>query len=477
MPDQTWAIVGIVILGFEVLGVFFAVRAVLTARTSQGAVAWALALVTWPVLSVPLYCILGRNKFHGYVSARRERDLRTLGIADDVSPRVARFVVDLPAYFGGARVLQELAQLPFTRGNDTRLLVDGQATFDAIFAAIDQAEEYVLAEFFIVHDDQLGRELKDRLIRQAQAGRRVYLLYDEVGSNKMTRSYLADLTAAGVQVSGIKTTRGAWNRFQLNFRNHRKIVVVDGKVAFVGGHNVGDEYVGRDSRLTPWRDTHMKIEGPAVLAAQLAFVEDWHWATQSLPAVAWEPRSSGSGDKVLFVLPSGPADEHETCGLFFTHAINCAKERIWIASPYFVPDEGIISALKLAAMRGVDVRVLIPGLADKWFIKLAAMSYVEEVAGAGVKMYEYGRGFLHQKVVLIDDSISSIGTANFDNRSFRLNFEITVVTMDTDFARETETMLERDFANSKRLTAEDVRNRSLIHNVGSRVARLFSPVL
>ena len=189
----------------------------------------------------------------------------------------------------------------------------------------------------------------------------------------------------------------------------------------------------------------------------------------------WQPVESSGGDRIVFTLPSGPADDYETCGMFFMHAINSAQHRIWIASPYFVPDEGIIGALKLAAMRGVDVRILIPGLADKWTIKLAAMSYVEEVTSAGVKMYEYAPGFLHQKVVLIDDRISTIGTANFDNRSFRLNFEISILVIDRDFAQDVEAMLDNDFATSSRI--ESLDGRSWSQTVGGRIARLFAPVL
>ena len=371
--------------------------------------------------------------------------------------------------------LECLADLPFTKGNDVELLVNGKKTFDAIFAQIEKAERYVACEFFIVNDDQLGRRLKDCLIQKSRQGCKTYLLYDEVGSSQMTRQYLADLENAGVEVSSMNTSRGKRNRFQVNFRNHRKIVVVDGRIAFVGGHNVGDEYVGLHPRLTPWRDTHLAIEGPSVLAIQLAFVEDWYWATKKFPAVEWQPVESSGGDRIVFALPSGPADEYETCGMFFMHAINSAQHRIWIASPYFVPDEGIIGALKLAAMRGVDVRILIPGLADKWFIKLAAMSYVEEVTSAGVKMYEYAPGFLHQKVVLIDDRVSTIGTANFDNRSFRLNFEISILVIDRDFAQDVEAMFENDFATSSLI--ESLDGKSWSQTVGGRIARLFAPVL
>ena len=272
-------------LSFEIVGVYSAVQAVLHARTSQGAIAWAIALVTWPFLSVPLFWVFGRRKFHGYVSARRTKNLKMLGVVQDVGPRANSFRVSLGERFGRARVLEELAYLPFLRGNDTKLLIDGEQIFEAIFAAIDAAQDYILVEFFIINDDELGNQLKDHLVNAAKRDCRVFLLYDDVGSQKITRRYIDELRSGGVDVTGMKTTRGPTNRFQLNFRDHRKIVVVDGKYAFIGGANVGDEYVHRDKRLTPWRDTHLQFEGPAVLAAQIAFLENWHWASGAVPQV------------------------------------------------------------------------------------------------------------------------------------------------------------------------------------------------
>ncbi len=475
---QGWALFGILFSVFEVLGVISAIAAVMYARTSQGAIAWVAVLLTIPMFSVPLYWIFGRSKFNGEVSLRRSRDERVqTGIAE-LRKRTEPWRLQLADQLGNARVLENLVNMSFYRGNDCQLLIDGPDTFAAIFDAIDRAREYVLAEFFIVHDDQLGREFLEKLTSAARRGCQVFLLYDDVGSQKMTRAYRNDLQAAGVQVSGMKTTKGWSNRFQLNFRNHRKIVVVDGCECYIGGHNVGDEYVHRSKKLTPWRDTHIKFEGPAIVPAQVCFVEDWHWATGEIPQVPWEPQAAKNGaDKTMFVLPSGPDDQYETCGLFFTHLINAAKKRLWIASPYFVPDEGIITALQLAAMRGVDVRIMIPGLPDKWLVKRAAMAYVPLVAEAGIRMYEYGRGFLHQKAALIDDTISLIGTANFDNRSFRLNFEISVVTIDEEFARQTEAMLQRDFDDSHWIDPEEFAQRSLWFRASSRVARLFSPIL
>ena len=221
----------------------------------------------------------------------------------------------------------------------------------------------------------------------------------------------------------------------------------------------------------------MAIVGPAVMAAQLAFVEDYHWAAKTMLEIPWHPRPSMESDRTVFVLPSGPADEYETCGLFFTHSISSARKRIWIATPYFVPDEGIITALQLAALRGVDVRILIPGLPDKPIIKSAAMSFVPQVAEAGVRVFEYGDGFMHQKVMLVDDHTSAIGTANFDNRSFRLNFEITVLTISPEFAGEVEQMLVRDFEKSSEIDDQSLVTRPWWSRLGSRIARLFSPIL
>lgn len=468
---------GITVFVFAALGVLSAIQAVMTTRTSQGAIAWAITLIAWPFVAVPAYWIFGRSRFHGYIDVRRDRTSDAAAKLENLQAKLAPYTVDLGSRFGEARALEHLAAIGFSRNNHTRLLVNGKATFDAIFQGIESATKFILVEFFIINDDSLGRALKEKLIDKAKQGVAVYLLYDDVGSSGMTKAYAADLRNAGVHVTGMRTTRGWRNRFQINFRNHRKIVVIDGRVAFIGGHNVGDEYLGKHAKLTPWRDTHLSIAGPAVIAAQLAFAEDWYWATETLPAISWEPCPSTDSDRMVFVLPSGPADEYETCGLFFTHAINSAKHRIWIATPYFVPDEGVITALQLAAFRGVDVRILIPGLPDKPLIKMAAMPYVRQVIEAGVKVYEYGEGFMHQKVLLVDDHASAIGTANFDNRSFRLNFEITVLTIDDDFTCEVEQMLQNDFAKSTEIDAHELAARPWWFMAASQTARLFAPIL
>jgi len=465
----------------HLLGVVAAVEAVMKARSAQGSVAWAIALLMLPYLSLPLYAFLGRSKFHGYVEARRLGDHEVQKVAQRLGVTKSAFAAtfeddEMPE----VRAAEGLAKMPFTRGNDGSLLIDGDATFGAIFAALEEARDYVLVQFFIVKDDEVGRELKAKLIQKAGEGVRVYFIYDEIGSFSLPRSYIAECREAGIDIRPFHTTKGKRNRFQVNFRNHRKIVVVDGRIAFVGGLNVGDEYMGRHPVLSPWRDTHMRIEGPAVMGVQLAFVEDWYWAAHELPELPrldWAPRQSSTrADMRMLVLPTGPADSLETCALFFDAVIHGARKRLWIASPYFVPDEAVVRALQLAGLRGVDVRIMLPEKADHKLVYLSSFSYLAETERAGVKIYRYQPGFLHQKVMLLDDNVAAVGTANLDNRSFRLNFEITLVVADAGFAREVETMLERDFANCRQSTVEDLEKRPFWFRVAVRFARLMAPI-
>lgn len=473
-------LIGPVIALIHVLGLIAAAHAALTARTAQGAVAWAVSLIFMPYLALIPYLIFGRTKFAGYVETRRTRNrqfnqqTQTLGQSG-----LARAEIEarLGHKLEGIRALTTLTGLPFRRGNDVRLLINGEAAFDAIFTAIAAAKHYIIVQFFIVHDDSLGRRLQAALLAKAEAGIAVYFLYDGIGSHALPRHYVNTLRAAGAHTAEFLVRRRQLiKRYQLNFRNHRKIVVTDGERAFIGGLNVGDEYLGHKPPLSPWRDTHIEVAGPAVADIQRTFLEDWYWAVGQVPALNWQPQLS-AGNLHCQVVPSGPADVQETCTLFFVQAINSAHQRLWITTPYLVPDEAAFAALKLAALRGVDVRILIPNLADHFLVFQASNFYAHEAMRAGIKIYRYQPGFVHQKVLLIDDTAASVGSANFDNRSFRLNFEITVLTVDRDFAGKVASMLETDFARARRATLDEYTGASVARRVIMGTSRLFAPIL
>jgi cardiolipin synthase A/B len=466
-----------IVAAFYVSGIVAAIEAIMTARTAQGAIAWAVSLVSAPFVAVPAYLVFGRSKFEGVVDAYEERKTELDAVVQQVRINLRPWSVDGMDGYSAYQAVQKLFGTNFTRGNRVELLVNGQATFDSILAGIAEARHYALVQFYMFHDDGLGRRMQRSLIERARAGVRVCMLYDEVGSNGLPMRYLDELREAGVDVSSFKPTQGWRNRFQLNFRNHRKMVVVDGANGWVGGANVGDEYLGLDPEFTPWRDTHVRIEGPAVLQLQATILGDWYWATRKIPELNWIPQSAPDSDVEAMILPSSPTQRLETAGLLFTTALHAAKRRAWLSAPYFVPDEAVLKALQLAALRGVDVRVITTGKGDSLPVYLAAFHYMQKLRGLGIRFYAYRPGFLHEKVMLLDDDIATVGTANFDNRSFRLNFEVTALIRDRPFASQMEEMFERDFAHSAVIDPADYDRRSALWKMGVSLSRLAAPVL
>ena len=476
MSYSSGPVVVALLLVIQVTAALFALRAVKTARTPQGAIGWVVFLIAAPHFAVPVFLFLGHKRYPGYVAARRAMsgvvDVLRAEAADHAPRAQGDDVGPEPTRIAG---FERMAGVPVVSGNSTRLLIDGDETFAAIFAAIEAAERYVLVQFYTIRDDGIGRALAARLKRRARDGLRVYVLYDALGSNGLPARYLDDLRAAGVEMRNSHAIRHTRSRFQINFRNHRKIVVVDGQRGFVGGLNIGDEYLGRDPALGAWRDTHLQLDGPVVAQLQLAFAEDWLWSSGARIELDWSPEVA-PGDRSALVLATGPSDRFETGSLYFCNAIGAARERLWIATPYFVPDADILSALKLAALRGVDVRILLPARPDQWLVWLAAFAHFDEIRAAGVKVHRYTAGFLHQKVVLVDHNLAAVGTHNLDNRSCRLNFEVTALVFDRGFAAEVEAMLRRDLAAAPVDTTRLSERGFWLRN-SAPVARLFSPVL
>lgn len=483
MDTPLFTLIAIALVGLlYLIGLISAVDAIMKARTAQGATAWALALVFVPYFSLPMYWVFGRSRFEDYADSLRTFDAEVESRLAAAREGVLKdWIVD-PRDETDERLrgellgFQRLSTLPFTRGNDARLLINGEATFGAIFDAIDQAREYVLAQFFIIHDDALGRRFQHRLQAAAARGVRVYLLYDEVGCVSLPEAYKQQLRDAGVQVSGFTGQRSWLGRFRLNFRNHRKIVVVDGRQGFVGGLNVGDEYLYGDARHGAFRDTHLAVQGPVVQGLQSSFARDWYYGSQETPELQWTPEPA-ERDRRALILASGPSDPLETCGLLFAHAFESAERRVWIASPYFVPDARVLGTLQLAALRGVDVRILTPRRSDNFVFHYVPYAYLPQAEQVGVKIYLYEEGFMHQKVFVVDDDYAAVGTANLDNRSFALNFEVTCLLNDADFCGEVAAMLEQDFLSATRLTPSDLADRTALFRLATQLTRLLSPIL
>jgi len=459
----------------EAVGIFLALKAILIARTPQSAIGWAIALVLFPVIAIPLFLVFGESQFSGYTRAGTGGSVPL----DDALRATSRHMDGYRADPGGlcddgTRVAENLSKLPPTGENAVRLLVDGEATFDAIFKEIDNARESVWVQFFIIRDDRLGRDLSARLLAASARGVECLVMYDQVGSKTLTPEWREKLVMGGVQVQPFVTNRQHGRHFQINFRNHRKLVITDGRVAFVGGLNAGDEYMGRSKKFGPWRDTHMRIEGPAVAGFQIPFLEDWNYATKSPPV--YRLRSSrASGNAIVFPVASGPAEEWGVCPAVYLSVIQDAKHRLWLASPYFVPSSPLLYDICHAALRGVDVRIILPQFADHLLPWLSSFTYYPKLRAAGVKVWRYQPGFMHQKVLLADDDFAIVGSINLDYRSFMLNFELSAAVHDRNFAADVESMFLADFDRSRPENLRAFEDASLLFRLKCRAAALMSP--
>lgn len=462
---------------FHIMGALSSVRAVMESRTPQGAIAWALSLNTFPYVAVPAYWVFGSFEFSDYVEARTRARSKSNEVEAQLRETLQKKNFVVPPDSEWTQVFQKLAELPITNGNSASLLHNGAETYASLLEGINSAQDYILFQFYIIRDDEIGRQFRDALVAKARQGVRVYAMYDEIGSLGLPESYKAPLLEAGGSFIPFNTTQGFGNRFRLNFRNHRKVMVVDGRQAWVGGINIGQEYKnsGPSSPSVYMRDTHIKVAGPVVQMVQATFVEDWYWAAHSIPRLNWEPEKS-SGNMEMLCLPTGPSSRLDTCALLFLSAINKARTRVWISTPYFVPDQQIISALVLAVLRGVDVRILVPEKTDSILIDHSHLGIIGLMADTGTQIYKYQKGFIHQKVMLVDDQYSFVGTANFDNRSFRLNFEITMLVDNREFARETEAMLKKDFSHARLVEPRKFEDSSYIKRLLARTALLLAPI-
>lgn len=444
---------------------------VLQKREPVATLSWLLGLAALPYLGLLIYQVFGPQKIQRH-RLRRHRSrisMQQAGIEDGQGDAAEL-----------ARLGEATTGLRPASAHEVRLLVDGAATYDALLDDIRRARTHVHLEYYIYTPDTTGALLRDALVERARAGVRVRLLLDAVGSSQVKARFFAPLTAAGGELVWFHPARlgRIWTRTWVNLRTHRKIVVIDGRIAYTGGINITDEENDR-LRTDAYRDLHLRLVGDAARMLQLVFVEDWAYATQSrefLSEIARTMPPTQPGPIRAQVLASGPDSSWEAIHRTMVSAIYAAKQRVWLATPYFVPGEAAMMALTSAALGGLDVRLLVPKDSDSRIVTLAARSYYDELLAAGVKVYEYGPRMLHTKALLIDAEFALIGTANFDNRSFRLNFEVAMLFHDAGIAATLAALIEGEFAHAPRVRAD--RTRPLWRaRLPEALARLASPLL
>ncbi|MFO0925777.1 MAG: cardiolipin synthase [Gemmataceae bacterium] len=393
-------------------------------RDSTVAVGWCLVVLLMPVLGALLFWVFGYNYVNRRVTRKRRHRSRFDQSNPPTRPEARRGPLQLEQATeltdDPARLAVRLDAFPLSTDNAVTLYHHTDAAYEALLDAIAQAKSHVHLQFYIFRDDAAGRRIVDVLVERARAGVEVRLLYDSVGSFFLSSKLVRRVVEAGGKARDSLPVNLLRSWIQVNLRNHRKIVVIDGRVAFTGGMNIGDEYLGRSAFFGYWRDTFLRVEGPAVAGLQRIFAEDWHFsAGESLNGEAYFPEVPGRGKHAVQVVEGGPDQPVNSIREIYFAAIVEAKWRLWIASPYFVPDSGLLDALRLARLRGVDVRLLCLLRPDHFLSFYASRYYWGDLLSYGGRVYQYGRGMMHAKVVLVDDRWAMVGSANLDNRSLR----------------------------------------------------------
>lgn len=454
---------------------------ILERKKPEKTIAWLLILLVFPPLGLLFYLFLGRNwKMH------KLRDSLSPKIEELISGAVKK--LNNPNFLPLVELFVNNSESPLFLNNKIKIFNDGNEKFDALKKELQAAKHHIHLEYYIVKNDGIGNEIKDILIQKSLEGVKVRFIMDRVGSIKVTKSYIKDLRAAGVDVVQYSYFLAPLLRMintQINYRNHRKIAIIDGKVGFVGGINIGDEYLGK-GKLGYWRDTHIMVKGDFVLGLQGVFLDDFITIKEANKELSFYGEDfndyflpiASTDNKIMQLVTSGPDSKFPAIQQGIHKMISMATHHIYITTPYFIPSEGILEALKIAALGGIDVRILFPGRYDHILVYYASRTYLAELINCGVKVYFYNsNSFIHSKVMTIDGRMSTIGTANMDIRSFELNYEINAIIYDEEVTKQLDTQFYTDLSSSTRLT-EDSYDATLPHiKAFEALARVFSSLL
>lgn len=482
-----WSITIYVLVVFYILLIVATIYNLLhEGRDPVKALSWIAVIILLPVMGLILFIFFGQNYRKQKIFNRKEiKDLKQF---DNMSYKQLREFDDFShpevvANRGIITLLLNNNKALLTTTNRLTVLNDGDETFTSLIEALKSAQSFIHLEYYIFENDKIGNRIADILKEKARSGVEVRLIYDDVGSWGLKPGFIRSLRKAGVQVHCFMPVVFPWLTSKINYRNHRKIAVIDGTIGYTGGLNIADRYI-EGNKHGPWRDTHLKIEGMAVNMLQLTFMTDWYFATKRSrmkklldPDVYLKINQENVGNTAVQVVTSGPDSDWATIRQAYFAAINKAKDHIYISTPYFIPGDALLTALKVAAMSGIDVRIMLPSRSDTKIVYWASRSYIEELLEAKIKVYLFNDGFNHSKIITIDNHYSAIGTANMDNRSFEDNFEVTAMIYDKEITNQIETRFLADLEKSGKISLKRWKKRPKSEHLKENTARLFSPLL
>ena len=461
-------------------------RIVYETRSTTKTMAYLLLTIFIPIAGVIFYLLFGVNYWRRKLYDKKsvedqkllERLKKEMAVYNAESVSITELSVENNKEL--ALMLVKELQSPLTRKNSVKLLVNGEEKFTEVLEVLRNAKHHIHLEYYIFEQDEIGCQIQEILIERALAGVQVRFIYDDFGSPSIKRKTEARMKKAGVEIHPFHKVLFYILANRLNYRNHRKIIIIDGHTAFTGGINVSDKYINNKNGKLFWRDTHLRIDGPGVFYLQYLFISDWNFCCgKNLQPdnLHFINKEQQPGDAFVQVAASGPDSLQPSVLFSLLQAIYLAKKELLITTPYFIPGDSILEAIRVAALSGLSVKLLVPGICDSKLVNAASRSYYEDLLLAGVEIYQYQKGFVHAKTLVADGLLSIVGTANMDYRSFELNFEVNVLLYDKAFSQELRTVFFEDLKNSEKIDADQWCRRPAYKQLPEKLARLFSPVL
>jgi len=473
---------------YVIVLVLVCLRIIFETRSSSKTLAYLLLAIFFPFGGMLFYFVFGVNYRKRIIYTKKlvhdeaqliELNKRTISLSARNLKKNALEVGDGQSL---VNLLMNDSLSPLASGNAVRLLINGEGKFPEVIKALENARHHIHLEYYIYDDDAIGNAIKDLLIRKAREGVQVRLIYDDFGSSSIRKKLVKVLRDGGVEAYPFNRVRLLYFANRINYRNHRKIIIIDGDYGFVGGINIADRYINNpgDSGKLYWRDTHIRIDGPGIMFLQHLFLCDWNFCSgqQMQPDRPYFHATPLKDSNIsVQIAASGPDSPASTIKLSFLKAINLARNEILLSTPYLIPGGSIMDALKVASLGGVNVKILVPGICDSKLVDAAAWSNYGELLKSGVEIYTYNKGFIHSKSMLIDGGISILGTANMDHRSFDLNFEVNAVVYSSDFGEQLRKSFHSDLRSANKLSYDEWIARPIFVRLLERTARLFSPLL